>query len=564
MALTQRLEFRQSQSLVMTPQLMQAIKLLQLSNLDLATFVEDELERNPLLERASDGNDPPVAGEALPERAEFSGHDETGSAGDADSGFEPSDFSDHGGGDGFEAAPDEWMNRELGTRAEIEQTLDTGLDNVFSEEPAEAAARTAQDAAPTAYTEWGGGASNDDSYNLEAFVAAEETLAGHLAEQLAMAFAGPAQRMIGQYLIDLVDEAGYLPPDLGGVCERLGASQEAVDEVLAVLQKFDPPGICARNLSECLAIQLREQNRYDPAMQALVEHLDMLAKRDIANLRKICGVDDEDLADMIGEIRRLDPKPGLKFGSARMQTVVPDVYVRPGPDGGWHVELNSDTLPRVLVNQVYYSELSKTIRKDGDKSYFTDCLQNATWLVRALDQRARTILKVATEIVRQQDGFFTQGVAHLRPLNLKAVADAIQMHESTVSRVTANKYMATNRGSFELKYFFTASIASADGGEAHSAEAVRHHIRQLIDGESPSAILSDDTIVERLRESGIDIARRTVAKYREAMRIPSSVQRRRDKQSMLGNALTAPATPSDRILSDRTTSADRSRDIAPA
>ncbi|UZE49452.1 RNA polymerase factor sigma-54 [Rhodopseudomonas sp. P2A-2r] len=564
MALTQRLEFRQSQSLVMTPQLMQAIKLLQLSNLDLATFVEDELERNPLLERASDGSETPVAGEPAPERerAEFSespDHDEMGATYSHDGSDDSAQFSDRSGSDGLESQqPDEWMNRDLGTRTEIEQTLDTGLDNVFSEEPAEAAARAAQDAAPTAYTEWGGGASNDDSYNLEAFVAAEETLGGHLAEQLAVAFTDPAKRMIGQYLIDLVDEAGYLPPDLGDVGERLGAAVQDIESVLGVLQKFDPPGVCARSLSECLAIQLREQNRYDPAMQALVEHLDLLAKRDIASLRKICGVDDEDLADMIGEIRRLDPKPGLKFGSARMQTVVPDVYVRPGPDGGWHVELNSDTLPRVLVNQVYYSELSKTIRKDGDKSYFTDCLQNATWLVRALDQRARTILKVATEIVRQQDGFFTQGVAHLRPLNLKAVADAIQMHESTVSRVTANKYMATNRGSFELKYFFTASIASADGGEAHSAEAVRHHIRQLIDGENPAVILSDDTIVERLRATGIDIARRTVAKYRESMRIPSSVQRRRDKQSMLGNALTAPATASER------TTSDRSRDIAPA
>src|SRR5213080_4019356 len=411
------------------------------------------------------------------------------------------------GNDACEAGQEEWLNRDLGTRSEIEQTLDTPLDNVFSEEPAEAAARVAQDAAPTAYTEWGGGASNDDDYNLEAFVAAEVTLGSHLAEQLAVAFSAPAQRMIGQYLIDLVDDAGYLPPDLGQAAERLGASQGDVNAVLTVLQKFDPPGVCARNLSECLAIQLR----------------------------KLCGVDDEDITDMIGEIRRLNPKPGLKFGSARTQTMVPDVYVRPGPDGGWHVELNSDTLPRVLVNQVYYTELSKTIRKDGDKSYFTDCLQNATWLVRALDQRARTILKVATEIVRQQDGFFTHGVAHLRPLNLKAVADAIQMHESTVSRVTANKYMATNRGSFELKYFFTASIASADGGEAHSAEAVRHHIKQLIDSEAPLAILSDDTIVERLRVSGIDIARRTVAKYREAMRIPSSVQRRRDKQSALGN-----------------------------
>ena len=529
MALTQRLEFRQSQSLVMTPQLMQAIKLLQLSNLDLSVFVEEELERNPLLDRASDGPEPPVAGEAAPEQGEFSGEDEAGSF----SGEEFSGSSDAGGGEGFEPAQEEWMSRDLGSRTEIEQNLDTRLDNLFAEEPAEAAARNAENAAPSTYTEWGGGASSDEDYNLEAFVAAEVTLADHLAEQLSVACAAPAQRMIGQYLIDLVDEAGYLPTDLGQAAERLGAAPADVDAVLAVLQKFDPPGVCARNLSECLAIQLRELDRYDPAMQALVEHLDLLAKRDIAALRKLCGVDDEDIADMIGEIRRLDPKPGLKFSASRMQTMVPDVYVRPGPDGGWHVELNSDTLPRVLVNQIYYSELSKTIRKDGDKSYFTDCLQNATWLVRALDQRARTILKVATEIVRQQDGFFTHGVAHLRPLNLKAVADAIQMHESTVSRVTANKYMATNRGTFELKYFFTASIASADGGEAHSAEAVRHHIKQLIDAEDAAAILSDDTIVERLRESGIGIARRTVAKYREAMRIPSSVQRRRDKQSSL-------------------------------
>lgn len=546
MALTQRLEFRQSQSLVMTPQLMQAIKLLQLSNLDLTTFVEEELERNPLLERA---NDEAPGGEAPAEAGQFRDHDgeDSGSQGDGQSG----DDGFGGSGEAFEPGQEEWMSKDLGTRAEIEQTLDTGLDNVFSEEPAETAARNAQDAAPTTYTEWGGGASSDEDYNLEAFVAAEMTLSDHLAEQLSVAFTGAAQRMIGQYLIDLVDEAGYLPPDLGQAAERLGAPQEDVEDVLAVLQKFDPPGVCARNLSECLAIQLRELDRYDPAMQALVEHLDLLARRDIASLRKLCGVDDEDIADMIGEIRRLNPKPGMKFGSARLQTMVPDVYVRPGPDGGWHVELNSDTLPRVLVNQTYYSELSKKIGKDGDKSYFTDALQNATWLVRALDQRARTILKVATEIVRQQDGFFTRGVAHLRPLNLKAVADAIQMHESTVSRVTANKYMATNRGTFELKYFFTASIASADGGEAHSAEAVRHHIKQLIDSEQPLAILSDDTIVERLRASGIDIARRTVAKYREAMRIPSSVQRRRDKQSALGNVLS-------------TALSDRSRNTEPA
>jgi len=247
MALSQRLEFRQSQSLVMTPQLMQAIKLLQLSNLDLSAFVEEELERNPLLERASDGSEPTVAGEPVAERAEFSDSGDGDASYGDDGAGDHSDFASGSTGDSFEPGQEEWMNRDLGTRAEIEQTLDTGLDNVFSEEPAEAAARTAQDAAPTAYTEWGGGASNDDSYNLEAFVAAEITLGSHLAEQLAVAFAAPAQRMIGQYLIDLVDEAGYLPPDLGGAAERLGASQHDVEAVLAVLQKFDPPGVCARS-----------------------------------------------------------------------------------------------------------------------------------------------------------------------------------------------------------------------------------------------------------------------------------------------------------------------------
>ena len=299
------------------------------------------------------------------------------------------------------------------------------------------------------------------------------------------------------------------------------------------MQGFDPPGVCARNLTECLAIQLKEQNRFDPAMAALVGRLDLLAKRDLASLRRICGVGDEDLAEMIAEIRNLNPKPGLAFGFTQVQPIVPDVYVRPGPDGGFIVELNSDTLPKILVNQRYHAELSKNAKAEGAKTYLAENLQSATWLMRALDQRAKTILKVAMEIVKQQDAFFVHGVQHLRPLNLKTIADAISMHESTVSRVTANKYIATNRGIFELKYFFTSSIASSDGGDAHSAEAVRDRIKHLIEAESANDVLSDDTIVERLREAGIDIARRTVAKYREAMRIPSSVQRRRDKLAMV-------------------------------
>jgi len=296
-----------------------------------------------------------------------------------------------------------------------------------------------------------------------------------------------------------------------------------------VIQSFEPSGIAARSLKECLAIQLRELDRLDPAMAIFIEHLDLVAKRDLTALRKLCGVDDDDIAEMLAEIRALTPKPGLIFGSTPVQPVVPDVLLRTAPDGTWIVELNPDTLPRVLVNQTYYSKVSRTARNDADKSFLTEALQTANWLTRSLEQRARTILKVATEIVRQQDAFFALGVQYLRPLNLKIVADAISMHESTVSRVTANKYIASARGLFELKYFFTASIASAEGGEAHSAEAVRHRIRQMIDAEVANEILSDDTIVTRLREAGIEIARRTVAKYREAMRIGSSVERRREK-----------------------------------
>ncbi len=373
-----------------------------------------------------------------------------------------------------------------------------------------------------------------EGYNLEAFVSAEITLADHLTEQMALALPDPAERMIGQYLIDMVDEAGYLSGELDTVAEKLGTTPARVEAVLQRLQALDPPGVFARNLTECLALQLKERNRFDPAMQVLVENLPLLAKADLAALRRLCGVDEEDLAEMIGEIRNLNPKPGLAFGSSMVQPIVPDVYVKAAPDGTWQVELNSDTLPKVLINQRYYTQVSKSARVDKDKSYLAECFQSATWLVRALDQRAKTILKVSSEIVRQQDGFFAHGVEHLRPLNLKTVAEAISMHESTVSRVTANKYMATTRGIFELKYFFTSSIAAADGGEAHSAEAVRHRIRQLIDGESAANVLSDDTIVDMLRDAGVDIARRTVAKYREAMRIPSSVQRRREKQAAAG------------------------------
>ena len=326
MALTQRLLIRQSQALVMTPQLMQAIKLLQLSNLDLVTYVEGELEKNPLLERANDGE-----------------------AGGADAELE-ANGSEQGRDSDLPADDDAGRSIIEDTletsRNTIEDRLGTDLENVFPEDAGSPAPRAGLEQ-PAAYSEWattGGGGRDNDDYNLESFVSATTTLADHLAEQLALAMSDPVRRMIGQYLIDMVDEAGYLIGELSSVAERLGTSEADVDAVLDVLQSFDPPGVCARNLNECLAIQLKERDRFDPAMQALVGRLDLLAKHDLAALRRICGVGDEDLTEMIAEIRRLNPKPGLAFGSTTVQPIVPDVFVRPSPDGGFAVELNSDTL----------------------------------------------------------------------------------------------------------------------------------------------------------------------------------------------------------------------------
>jgi RNA polymerase sigma-54 factor len=346
---------------------------------------------------------------------------------------------------------------------------------------------------------------------------------------LTLATTDPAGRLIGQILIDSIDENGYFRGALDEIADRLHAPRERVETILRLIQGFDPCGVGARDLAECLAIQLREKDRFDPAMQALVGHLDLLAKRDFAALRKICNVEEEDILDMLSEIRQLDPKPGRTFGGGSVETVFPDVIVRPLPDGSWQVELNTEVLPRILVNHSYVTRVGKGKGKEAERSFISACRQSANWLTKSLEQRARTILKVSSEIVRQQDSFFARGVEYLRPLDLKTIAEAVGVHESTVSRVTSNKYMATPRGLFELKYFFTASIAAHDGGDAHSAESVRFRIRQLIDQESPAQILSDDAIVARLKAVNIDIARRTVAKYRESLKIPSSVERRREK-----------------------------------
>ncbi len=489
MSLGPRLEFRQSQSLVMTPQLRQAIKLLQFTNLEAAAFVEEELERNPLLERDERSDTlPERAAIDQPEPAQAAGADAADLVGAAtmpEAQAEPLD----GEPDGYEA-----FGAADGIR--------------LSSGPA-------------------GNGTSDEDWDATERIEGRTSLREHLAEQMRLTFHEAAERMIGAYLIALLDPAGRLSAAPADIAHALGVSLAAVEAVRCRMMQLDPCGMFARSLAECLAAQLIERNRYDPAMAALLDNLDLMAKRDTKRLLQVCGVDWDDLTEMMAEIRKLDPKPGVSWDSAPLTPVVPDVLMRQLPGGDYILELNPDTLPRVLVNEPLYARIGRQVARE-DRLFLSDKLATANWLVKSLQQRAQTILKVSSEIVARQDGFFRHGVSHLRPLILRDIAETVSLHESTVSRVTANKYISTPRGNFELKYFFTNAIAGSHG-ESHSAEAVRQRIRALVGAEQAADILSDDAIVEALRKEGVDIARRTVAKYRDALRIPSSVQRKREK-----------------------------------
>ncbi|MBJ6127158.1 RNA polymerase factor sigma-54 [Microvirga splendida] len=464
MSAMQRLELRQGQSLTMTPQLVQSIKLLQLSHAELAAYVAAELERNPLLQEGETRTDAPSLG-----LADFLRAKEKAQA------------------QGYRIVPGPSPSRD------------------------KAASGTS------------GPAHGEIGPELEETLARTGSLTEHLEAQLDLATSDPRLRRIGEHLIHSLDEAGYLREDLAEIAFRLEVTPAGVEAALRLIQTFEPSGVGARHLAECLAIQLKERDRLDPAMQTLLENLHLVARQDFAALRKACGVDGQDLAGMLAEIRRLEPKPGLAFTPARIDLLVPDVLVRPTPDGGLAVELNPETMPRILLNRTYYAQVAKVLHKDEDKSFLSDCLQTANWLTRSLEQRARTILKVAAELARQQEEFFREGIAGLRPMTLKSVAEAIGMHESTISRAAANKAIGTERGTYPMKFFFSA----ATGEGEHAAKAVRHRIGQLIGAEKPEAVLSDEAIAQKLKREGIQVARRTVAKYREALRIPSSSQRRR-------------------------------------
>lgn len=489
MAIGPRLDLRQSQSLVMTPQLQQAIKLLALSNLEIETFIGEALESNPLLEIDAAGPELPVAEESPDVRRTT-----------------------------LETSPVDQLVSE--GRAADDRPLDidqTALDRDRD----------------TGDGEWGAeiriGPAGDGGPDIDERGERAKDLATHLHDQIGAQARDPRLTFIARYLIDQLDEAGYLPITLREVAGELGVALAEAEAALALLQSLDPTGVGARSLGECLALQAIEADRHDPCMARLLENLDLLARGELPRLKRMCGVDDGDFADMLAELRSYDPKPGLRFNTGGGDPVVPDILLAPRSDGGWDISLNQATLPRLIVNRSYYVEMRGACADKGSRAWLSDKLADANWLIKALDQRQKTILKVASEIVTQQDGFFRHGVSHLRPLTLRTVADAIGMHESTISRVTSNKYLHCPRGTFELKYFFTSGVGSTDGEGGASAEAVKAAIKALIDAEDPKAILSDDTLVDLLKAKGFDLARRTVAKYREAIGLGSSVQRRRQK-----------------------------------
>lgn len=494
-----------SQSLVMTPQLVQAIKLLQMSHLELANHVDEELEKNPLLE--IEGENAAEDVDMVPRETE--------------------------------------QNQDTKELTELNSDLAAPPDSDFSnlyQDDNEAALRPSESSPYDQAMEGSNtlGASAGQDMAFDATLSGTVSLRQRLEDQLFLMTQDPVLRALGQYLISQLDGAGYLQINEAQICEQFSIDISVVAAALSLIHACEPAGIGARSLQECLWLQLIDSGCLDQEMQIVLENLELLARKDFGQLKSLTGLNEAQLSLKISAIRKLNPKPGEMFDGLEPESLVPDVVIKAGAseevDGGWHIELNSDVLPRLLVNETYYQTVSLHAKED-EKSFLNNSLQAASGLVKALDQRARSILKVATEIVKMQDAFFLYGIEHLKPMTLKQVADAIEMHESTVSRVTTNKYVSTPRGIFEMKFFFSSSIAGTNG-EAHSGESVRHRIRQLIDQEEPNAVLSDDALVEKLKVSGIDIARRTVAKYREALGIPSSVARRREKRSLAAqNAL---------------------------
>ncbi|MDG2312987.1 MAG: RNA polymerase factor sigma-54 [Alphaproteobacteria bacterium] len=488
MTLSQNLSLKQSQLLLMTPQLQQAIKLLQLSNIEVVAYIEKEMEKNPLLK------------------------------------FEDKIFEDNE----LPVIEDEVVREN----PVIHSSSVFHSKNTLNEENNEHKVFSNDHS----FEDW---YSNSQGLDIQTDTRSPElkqsnSLRDHLYTQLNVAFTDKSKLMIGYSLIDSLDDDGYLSSTVDDISEQTGFNKNEILIVLEKCREFDPVGVFASDLADCFSMQLADRDRLDPVMKVFLENLDLMLCYDILALQSVCRVDRADIMDIISELKLLNPKPGLVFQHEITEWAIPDIIVYPNSKGGWFIELNNECLPPVVVDKKYYDELSKNNLSKKDKRFMRENLQSANWLVKSLDQRSKTILKVMTEIVKNQDDFFQFGVSHLKPLVLNDIAKSIKVHESTVSRVTSNKYVMTPRGVFELKYFFTNSISSIDPKKVHSSESVRTKIKELIESETISTILSDDRIVEILKLEGINIARRTVAKYRASLHIASSTQRRRKKLAQPG------------------------------
>lgn len=496
MALTPKLEIKQSQSLLMTPQLRQAINLLQMSNLELNELVEQELSGNPLLEREED---------------RLSEHPN----------MEP-------------AAIDTFNAEDNSLPAREEASPDVDYDNSFDDDSASdrEGYDTPEDFSWEDYNRRKNNAADDDAYDyFEQKLAANKSLYQIVEEQILQKFSSDRERFIARLLAESLDAAGYFRGDTVALAARLNTTEKEIRNILNRMKTFEPSGLFSETLSECLKIQLQDIGRADPAICKLLDNLDLLAARNFKELKKICQSNDEDIATMIADIKSLNPKPGTLYNAAPPPYIIPDVFVTRKTNAVYHIELNSLSLPRVLINRRYYSEVMEHAKQDKQaRRYLKDNLGRASFLIKAMHQRASSVLRVSEEIVRLQHDFFEHGIEYLKPMSLKDIAYNLEMHESTVSRITANKYMQTPRGLFELKFFFSQAAGSYSGSEDTSTLTIKHKIKQLINAEDPAHILSDDKISELLATEGLKVARRTVAKYREAQNIPSSAERKRLKR----------------------------------
>ena len=485
----QSIQLRLGQNLTMTPQLQQAIRLLQLSSLELQTEIQEALESNPMLETPEDDIDEGASS------AESSQATESESVADIQRDAEV----DMQGAD----MPDELP-------------VDTAWEDVY--EPV----TTSSSSSAQEYDE------RDQDFQADS----SETLKEHLLWQMSLTPFSATDEAIATAIIDSVSDDGYLITTAEDIHQSLAEEFDIeLDEVEAVLrrvQSFDPVGVAARNLSECLLIQL-QQLEYDAplrnvAMHIVNEHLDLLGSHDYVQLMRRMKISEEDLQQAILLIRSLNPRPGSQLSSSKAEYIVPDVYVKK-VKGVWKIELNAQSAPKLRINETY-ANLIKRADNSDDNNYLKNHLQEARWFIKSLMSRNETLLKVATCIVERQRGFLEHGEEAMKALVLHDVAEAVGMHESTISRVTTRKYMHTPRGIFELKYFFSSHVNTSSGGEC-SSTAIRAMIKKLISSEEPKKPLSDSKIAKSLEQQGINVARRTVAKYREAMAIPPSNERKR-------------------------------------